>query len=182
MKKRKVLLWLLLAAVTLGGLALFMNVGFGERMHGMMMDGPRHFQAFNGQHGMFHRGELGEHRHFAFHHGMRGGMMEGGWMIFGVFALLFQLAMIAIGWIIWKTSKRSGWKWAGIALMGIGIVALLPKALLIPLALFVAYVMYKKRQPTTHVFNEDVVPFTVPTAQTSDFLDEWEKNIQKEEK
>lgn len=66
--------------------------------------------------------------------------------------------------------------------MGIGIVALLPKVLLIPLALFVAYVMYKKRQPTTHVFNEDVVPFTVPTAQTSDFLDEWEKNIQKEEK
>lgn len=182
MKKRKVLLGLLLATVVLGGLFVLMNIGFSGRMHGMMMDGPRHFQAFNGQPSMFHRGELGEHRHFAFRHGIRGGMMAGGWMIFGVFALLFQLAMIAIGWIIWKTSKRSGWKWAGIALMGIGVVALLPKVLLIPLALFVAYVMYKKRRTTNHIFNEEVVPFTVPTAQTSDFLDEWEKNIQKEEK
>ncbi|ANB60069.1 hypothetical protein [Anoxybacteroides amylolyticum] len=179
MKKRKFLLWLLLAAVVFGGLALFMNIGFGERMHGIMLDGPRHFQAFNGQPGMFHRGEFGEHRHIAFHHGIHGGMMAGGWMIFGMFALLFQLAMVVIGWIMWKTAKRSGWKWAGMALMMASILALLPKVLLIPFVLVVAYMFYKKQQTK---MREPFEPMTVPITPIHDFLDEWERNIQKEGK
>lgn len=172
MKKRSVLLLVLLAVVALGGVALFMNIGFDGRIHGMMMDGPRHIQSFHGKPGM-----MGEHR--VFHHDMHHGMMAGGWMMFGVFALLFQLAMIAIGWVMWKTAKQSGWKWAGVALMVAGLLALLPKVLLIPLVLFVAYMFYKKRQTKP---NAPLEPMTVPTTPIHDFLDEWEKNIQKEEK
>jgi len=172
MKKRSVLLLVLLAVVALGGVALFMNMGFDGRMHGMMMDGPRHIRAFHGQPGM-----MGEHR--VFRHEMHHGMMAGGWMMFGVFALLFQLAIVAIGWVMWKTAKQSGWKWAGMALMGAGILALLPKVLLIPFVLLVAYMLYKKRQPKT---SEPFEPMAMPITPIHDFLDEWEKNIKKEEK
>jgi hypothetical protein len=118
-------------------------------------------------------------------------MHQGGWMMFGFLPLLFRLAMLVIGltmviigWIVWKTTNRSRvWKWVGLAFMGFGLMALLPKILLIPLGLLVAYVMYKqtKRQPVGNVLNEELTSFTVPTVQKYDFLDEWEKNIQKEE-
>lgn len=169
MKKRNVVLLVVFLAVALGGVALFMNMGFDGRMHGMMMDGPRHIRAFHGHPGMADGPRVFQ----------AGGMMAGGWMVFGVFALLFQLAMIAIGWIVWKTAKQSGWKWAGMALMGVGIIVLLPKVLLIPFVLFAAYMLYKKRQAKT---SESFEPMAMPITPIHDFLDEWEKKTEKEEK
>jgi hypothetical protein len=175
MKKRTVILWLLLFAIIAYGAVrsgFFMNMGFAGRYNGMpMMDMPPHHG-----HGAF------EHHRFAFHHGPhRGGMMPpNGWMMFGFIPLLFQLAMIMTGWGIWKTANRSrAWKWTGLAFMIIGFVALLPKILLIPFALFAAYVMYK--QTKRPVFNEELPSLTTPIMQQRDFLDEWEKKIQKEE-
>jgi hypothetical protein len=170
MKKRTMILWLLLFAiiayVTVRS-GFFMNMGFTGRHAGMpMMDMHPHHG-----HGAF--------EHHRFPH--KGGMMHpNGWMMFGLIPLLFQLAMIIIGWIIWKTANRSRvWKWAGIALMIIGFAALLPKILLIPLALFAAYFMYK--QTKRPVLNEELPSVTTPAMQQRDFLDEWEKKIQKEE-
>jgi hypothetical protein len=183
MKKRTIILLLLSAVIVYGAVHIgaFMNIGFGREYHNMpMMDMPRHHGPFGGYHD------------FAFHHGPRGEWMhQGGWMMFGFLPLLFRLAMLVIGltmviigWIVWKTTNRSRvWKWVGLAFMGFGLMALLPKILLIPLGLLVAYVMYKqtKRQPVGNVLNEELTSFTVPTVQKYDFLDEWEKNIQKEE-
>jgi hypothetical protein len=168
-KKRTILLLLLLAVIAFGAMHIVgMFVGFGGRMIGApMMEMPHHHGPFGGHH---------------FHHGPRGGMMHPGrMMIFGWFPLLIQLTMIIIGWIIWKTAN-SGWKWVGLGVMGAGLVALLPKILLIPLALFAAYVLYKKKKQESFssTLAEEWTLSTAPTMKR-DFLDEWEKKIQKEE-
>ncbi|WP_199426762.1 hypothetical protein [Thermaerobacillus caldiproteolyticus] len=173
MKKRTIVLLLLLLAVIVYGtiqIGAFMNIGFGRGYHNMpMADIPRHY------------GPFVKHHHFAFHYGPRDGFMEpSGWMLFGIIPILFQLAMIVIGWIMWKTASRSrAWKWTGLALMGVGVVALLPKLLLIPLGLIAAYMIYKKTKYET--VNEDLSALAIPNVNQRHFLDEWEKNIRKEE-
>jgi hypothetical protein len=166
MKKRTMILWLLLFAIIAYGAVrsgFFMNMGFAGRDNGMpMMDMPPHHG-----HGVF--------EHHRFPH--RGGMMPPhGWMMFRFIPLLVHLAMIMIGWVIWKTANRSHvWKWAGLAFMVIGFVALLPKILLIPLGLFAVYAIYKQTK------RRELPSLTTPIMQQRDFLDEWEKKIQKEE-
>ncbi|WP_044894981.1 hypothetical protein [Bacillus alveayuensis] len=166
MKKRTMIFLFFLVAIIAYGVVrsgFFMNIGFAGHHSGMpMMDMTPHHG-----HGAF--------AHHRFPH--RGGMMPpNGWMMFGLIPLLFQLAMIIIGWIIWKTANRSRvWKWAGLALIIIGFVALLPKILLIPLALFAVYVMYKQTK------RPELSSVITPTMQQRDFLDEWEKKIEKEE-
>ncbi|HZG59740.1 MAG TPA: hypothetical protein VEY68_04535 [Anoxybacillus sp.] len=59
--------------------------------------------------------------------------------------------------------------------MVIGFVALLPKILLIPLVLFAVYAIYKQTK------RRELPSLTTPIMQQRDFLDEWEKKIQKEE-
>ncbi|MGG6432800.1 hypothetical protein ACPF7I_01570 [Anoxybacillus sp. D401a] len=122
-----------------------------------------------------HMMEMGKHHRVFGHHGPRM-MQPHGMPMFGWMSLLIQLALIIIGWLIWKTTKGAG-KWIGGALMAIGLVTLLPKVLLAVLAIIAAYVLLRDKTKTTPEFE----PF-VPPIQKDSFLDEWEKTIQKEEK
>ncbi len=122
-----------------------------------------------------HMMEMGkQHRAFG-HHGPRM-MRPHGMPMFGWMSFLIQLAFLVVGWIIWKATKGPG-KWIGGALMAIGLVALLPKALLAVLAIIAAYVLLRDKTKPTLEFE----PFVSPI-QNYSFLDEWEKTIQKEEK
>ncbi len=143
-----------------------------------MMDMPRHHGPFMKRADFpMHYGLLIERHHVLFHP-----TLFGGWMIWKLFSFLFQLSMIIVGWIIWKTARRSsGWKWIGLALAAAGGVALLPKILLVPLILVAAYMVYKKRQSTNGVLSEEFAAFVPMPLQTEDFLDRWEEQMKKEE-
>ncbi|WP_343053470.1 hypothetical protein [Anoxybacillus tengchongensis] len=122
-----------------------------------------------------HMMEMGKHHRAFGHHGPQ--MMRPHSMpMFGWMSFLIQLAFLVIGWVIWKATKGPG-KWIGGALMAIGLVALLPKALLAVLAIIAAYVLLRDKTKPTPEFE----PFVSPI-QNHSFLDEWEKTIQKEEK
>lgn len=118
---------------------------------------------------------MGKHHRAFGHHGAQM-MRPHGMPMFGWIPFLLQLALVIIGWIVWKTT-RGGGKWIGGALMAIGLIALLPKTLLAVLAIIAAYVLLKNKTKPTPEF----APFVSPI-QNDSFLDEWEKTIQKEEK
>ncbi|KIQ93770.1 hypothetical protein LH47_02159 [Anoxybacillus thermarum] len=118
---------------------------------------------------------MGKHHRALGHHGPQM-MRPHGMPMFGWVPFLIQLALVMIGWIVWKTTKSSG-KWIGGTLMAIGLIGLLPKALLAVLAIVAAYVLFRSKTKRAPEFE----PFISPI-QNHSFLDEWEKTIHKEEK
>lgn len=129
-----------------------------------------------------HYGPFAPHHHFAFRNGREFESWEfneswefGGWMAIGMFSLLFQLGLLIIGWLLWKTSGP--FKWLGLAIIVWGMIALLPKWLLILLAFIAIYSFYKKQEQKAGPMET----WTTPVMHDHDFLDEWEKTIKKEE-
>ncbi|KFZ32337.1 hypothetical protein JS44_10615 [Anoxybacillus flavithermus] len=119
-----------------------------------------------------HMMEMGKHHRAFGHHGPQM-MRPHGMPMFGWIPFLIQLALLIIGWIVWKTTHGGG-KWIGGALMAIGLVALLPKALLAVLAIIAAYVLLRNKTKPTPEFE----PFVSPI-QSHSFLDEWEKQYKR---
>jgi hypothetical protein len=121
-------------------------------------------------------GPFAIHHHVAFQYGPEFGFWGfGGWITIGMLSLLFQLSLLIIGWLLWKT--KGPFKWMGLAIIIWGVISLLPKWLLIPLAFIAVYSIYQKQEQKA----EPMTTWPTPTIQERDFLDEWEKTIKKEE-
>ncbi|KXG08311.1 hypothetical protein AT864_03432 [Anoxybacillus sp. P3H1B] len=165
MKRPNLFLILLATIAAVSGLCLLINAGVSGRVQAIpIMDMP-------------HRHDLFMGRHYVDHSPPMIRIYENSWAIWILFPLLMKWTMIISGWMLWRTAKSSsGWKWGGLALMGIGITALLPKILLVPFILFAIYMMYHKRQ-----VREEWPTVAPSSGQAIDFLDEWEKTIQKKE-
>jgi hypothetical protein len=162
MKKRTaVLLAVLLIAIY--GMMHMMPLLFGRPLFVFDMDMPRHYGPFAG------------HPHFAFQGPRDHMMMFNGWMMFRIFPFLFHLTLLLSGWIWWK--RKSPLQWLGLALMAWGLIGLLPKWLLVPLAFGAAYLLAKRQQTQTG----PIGTWPAPHIQTAHILDEWEKNIKKED-
>ncbi len=131
-----------------------------------------------------HRGMGGGLRHHggprSIHHDFGIGghpFMFSGWGL----ALLTQIFLIVLGIILWKTAKNNRMKkWLGISLLAIGMILLLPKIILIPLAIFVGYMAYRSNKDNKELsFSYDMNGQTVSSH--SDYLDQWEKRTKMEE-
>ncbi|ALF09472.1 hypothetical protein BCV53_05290 [Parageobacillus thermoglucosidasius] len=161
MKKRTIAIFIL-AAIAIYGAVRIVRFAWGYHMPLAYM--PRHY------------GPFAPHHHFAFHHGPGFGFWEsGGWITIEMFSLLFQLGLLLIGWLLWKTSGPS--KWLGLAIIVWGVISLLPKWLLIPLAVIAIYSLYKKQERKAG----PMAAWPTPVMHDRNFLDEWEKTIKKEE-
>jgi hypothetical protein len=136
---------------------------FGSRLIIFDMDMPHYGGPFAG------------HRHFAFYQGPAGMMAPHVWMMFGILVFLFHLSLLVIGWVWWKTA--GSFKWLGLALMAWGLIGLLPKWALIALAFVAAYLLKKRQQQQT----SSIGSWPTPSIQAAHILDEWEKNIKKED-
>ncbi|MBB6283520.1 MULTISPECIES: hypothetical protein [Geobacillus] len=158
MKKARA--FFLLALVVLAGVSLFHLFAPHEVMaHG------RPVAPFDGMYGGV------EHRHREF-------IMErrGGWMMPILFMQwLLPLLLVGAG-ALWLAAARSK-RWIGWALAALGIAALLPKWVLILLALAAVYAL-GRRQGRKPSIAEAWAPS--PPSVSADWLDEWEKTIQKE--
>ena len=138
----------------------------GERMQ--QMNGRQAGMHFG--HGPMARGFRGPH-HFAF----------------GLINWIFASAVFVIGWLLRKTAGSSiVRKWTGWLVMFVG-AALILKGFLIAIAAAVfVYWLYKKWKKSEKGQSWDVpVSFQaspVPINSHADLLDEWERNISKEEK
>ncbi|ADI25435.1 hypothetical protein GC56T3_0378 [Geobacillus sp. C56-T3] len=150
----------LLSLVALAGVSLFHVL----TPHEVMAHG-RPGAMFDGMHGGFghHRPEFGM--------GPRGG-----WMMAGLLMWLIPLLLVGAG-AIWLAAARSK-RWIGWVLVAVGIAALLPKWVLILLALAAVYAS-GRRQARKPSAVEALMP-AAPSVST-DWLDEWEKSIQKED-
>lgn len=86
-----------------------------------------------------------------------------------------------VGAILWKVAKKGGFKkWMGIAMVGVGLLFLLPKILLIPIIVIGAYVAFKnKKSKETTVFSYSTDGQAV--TKNSDYLDQWEHKMKTEE-
>jgi hypothetical protein len=91
-------------------------------------------------------------------------------------SFLVQASLFVVGWVAWKLSKGSKLcRWLGAALMVWGAALLLPKILLIPFILTIAYFTYKiarNGQASSAPFTAEASGFG---SHTVDYLDEWEK-------
>lgn len=150
----------LLALVALAGVSLFHVLAPHEVMaHG------RPGAPFDGMPG-------------GFGHHPREFIMErrGGWMMPMLFLERLIPLLLAAAGAVWLAAARSK-RWIGWVLVALGIAALLPKWVLILLALVVVYALGRRqgRKPSAV---EALMPAT-PSVST-DWLDEWEKTIQKE--
>ncbi|KAA0545285.1 hypothetical protein FZW96_18080 [Bacillus sp. BGMRC 2118] len=171
MKKSKWFVILLsIFLVLLAGFTVFKGVA--ELVVG---NGMHHGQAFRqGPHG----GPLHHHRM----------ALVGGYTLFGLFSmigLLFKIGLIMVGWFLWK--KSSGMKkWVGALFAIVGIFALLPWFFALPLCALIGYVMMKK-QYSSPIENLEVATtasetMILPNIQTADYLDQWERTVNREEK
>ncbi|ALA70709.1 hypothetical protein GT50_11360 [Geobacillus stearothermophilus 10] len=149
----------LLALVALAGVSLFHVL----TPHEVMAHG-RPGAMFDGMHGGFghHRPEFGM--------GPRGG-----WMMAGLLMWLIPLLLVGAG-AIWLAAARSK-RWIGWALVALSVAAILPKWVLILLALAAVYAL-GRRQARHPIAAEAWAP--APPSVSVDWLDEWEKSIQKE--
>lgn len=98
--------------------------------------------------------------------------------------ILAKLGMIIAGWFIMVRGKSSGSKIAGGILLAVGLLALLPTILAIPLLMVLGYLIYKgvvKKETNVQelMTAEDLA---VPSYTNRDLLDEWEKKVRREEK
>ncbi|KJE27220.1 hypothetical protein LG52_2858 [Geobacillus kaustophilus] len=157
MKKTRT--FLLIALVALAGFSVFHVLAPHEVMAHGRPDVP-----FDGM-----RGGFGHHRP-EFGMGPRGG-----WMMMDMLMWLIPLLLVGAG-AVWLAAKRSK-RWIGWALVALGVAAILPKWVLILLALAAVYAL-GRRQARKSAAAEPWVP--APSSISADWLDEWEKTIQKE--
>jgi hypothetical protein len=151
---------------------------------------PQHGQAFGGPE--LHKGGVG---HFAKQHhsmmrgnqeilrsGQNGLMGESRMIVGNILSLLLPLVMIILGWILFKLGKKNKTKKTiGAILMFIGLWAFLPKWLMFLGLLGVGYYFYKTKKAPTFSAVGLSEQATAPSPKY-DFLDEWERMINKEEK
>ncbi|WP_445613457.1 hypothetical protein [Geobacillus sp. YF-1] len=157
MRKTRAVVWLVLVALV--GVSLL----HGLTPHEAMAHG-RPGVPFDGMHG-----GVWHHRQ-AFDMGPRAG-----WMLPSLFLWVIPLLLIGVGavWLAMKRPKR----WIGWALVALGVAALLPKWVLIALALVAVYT-FGRRQGRKPAAAEAWAP--APPSVSVDWLDQWEKTIQKE--
>lgn len=117
-----------------------------------------------------------------FHHDYSNGIVGQSFIhLYGMVAFMAPILLIVLGFIIWKKAQNNRLKkWVGLSLLAIGLIVLLPKFILIPLTLIVAYMVYKSKK------NLDVSDFTYEVngqvvKTNSDYLDDWEKKVKMEE-
>ncbi|ABO65667.1 Conserved hypothetical protein [Geobacillus thermodenitrificans NG80-2] len=151
----------LLALIVLAGVSLFHVLTPHEVIVYRRLSVP-----FDGMHG-----GLGHH-HLIFRVEPRAG-----WLIPGLLMWFIPLLLVGVG-AIWLVAKRSK-RWIGWALITLGIAALLPKWVLLGLALAAVYT-FGRHQTRKSVAAETWKPTTAPIS--TDWLDEWEKIVQKEGK
>ncbi|PEB51407.1 hypothetical protein CON65_11000 [Bacillus pseudomycoides] len=101
----------------------------------------------------------------------------------GIFLILFtiELSSILLGWFILKKAKgQMIRKWIGILLIIIGVLPLLP---LFAVVVFPIW-LYKKRKQNSLQSTTDYTmdSYLVLSNNKADILDQWEKQIRKEEK
>ncbi|AMX84672.1 hypothetical protein GS3922_14015 [Geobacillus subterraneus] len=119
----------------------------------------------------------GVHDGFGHHHREFGMGSREGWMMAGLFMWwLIPFLLVGAG-AIWLAAARSK-RWIGWALVALGVAAILPKWVLILLALAAVYAS-GRRQARKPSAVEALMP-AAPSVST-DWLDEWEKSIQKED-
>ncbi len=146
----------------------------------MPMQGYHHGGLQNG----FSRGQFGGPgsmgmRHFA-----------GGRGIFGIGSILIALFIAAIGWFLRKNAKGSLWKkWTGWLMIIVGTLMVIRRVVPLVLFIIIGIVIWKllTREKKPHPV-ENLVPeyssdsFSPITSKTGSMLDEWERNVTKEEK
>lgn len=98
--------------------------------------------------------------------------------------VLAKAGLVVAGWILYVRGKSHGTKLAGGILLAIGMLALLPSILAIPLLILLGYLFYKgavkKEMNVQEVMTgEDLV---IPSYTHRDLLDEWENKVRREEK
>ena len=107
---------------------------------------------------------------------MRGPGHDGYMWRLSMDSFLVQAGLFIIGWVVWKlsTGNKLG-RWLGALLMMWGAALLLPKILLVPFILTIAYFTYKierNGQASSAPFTAEASGFG---SHTVDYLDEWEK-------
>jgi hypothetical protein len=177
MKKRTAVL-LAVSLIAIYGAMHMVPLLFGSRLF-VDMDMPHYDGPFAEHHhfAFYQGGEpFAGYHHFVFYQEPMGMMMVPHvWMMLGVLAFIFHLLLLAIGWIWWRAARP--FKWLGLALMAWGLIGLLPKWALIPLVFVAAYLLEKRQQHQT----SSIESWPTPSIQAAHILDEWEKNIKKED-
>lgn len=95
---------------------------------------------------------------------------------------LLELSLVLFGWLILRKSEGNmAKKWTGILLLIIGFLPLLP---ILTLGALIVWVYKKFKQKRTITSEHINIPmYDVSTMQKQiDILDQWERNIRKEEK
>ncbi len=196
MKTKKLLKWLLLAAVL--GIVFFVGFRFfedgrwGQGELGAWQNKAAQIQSFHRGSGgfgaqMMERGR--EFRHGGnFMNGPRGERHFAGREDFEFGGILFAIAAIFFGWLFRKNAGESIWrKWTGWLLIGLGALLLLAKVLPLVVLAGGAFVLYrllkrKKNAQTDWKVDDTFESVTPVTSSAGALLDEWERNLNKEEK
>lgn len=189
MNKSRVIRWLLFFAAF--GVVLFVgfhllrfgcwgqqNMMASGRMGGMPMQGFHHGGMQNGL-GRGQFGGPGGMRHF-----------RGGHGIFGIGSIVIALIVAAIGWFLRKNAKGSMWKkWGGWVLIIIGTLMLISRVVPLVLFIIIGVVIWKlvarkkKGSPAENLAADYSLDSIAPiSSKTGNMLDEWERNVSKEEK
>lgn len=198
MKKRKLFTWVLLLAAF--GMALFIGLHFlggrfGHEEIGAWQNKASQMQAFHrgsgGMGGQMMQQGRGFHHGGMMMNGPRGARHFAGGHGFGMGGILFALGAILLGWLFRKNAGEVIWrKWVGWLLIGIGALVLFAKVLPLIVLAVIAVVIYrfvkgkKKGQLTRGSWSADEVfePVAPISSSTGKMLDEWERNINKEDK
>ena len=114
----------------------------------------------------------------------------GGHGIFGIGSILIALIVAAIGWLLRKNARGSIWKkWTGWVLIIIGTLMLIRRVVPLVVFIIIGVVIWKlvtrktKDRPTENLavdYSPDSI--TPISSKTGSMLDEWERNVSKEEK
>lgn len=97
--------------------------------------------------------------------------------------LLFKIAFLLIGALLWRIG-RNALKWFGAVLFFIGIFTLLPVILAVPVTAFIGYItyrVYRSSRPETVMVEPVSTVYRTEVHSNPDMLDEWERNLKKEE-
>ncbi|MDM5188905.1 hypothetical protein QUF99_16740 [Bacillus sp. DX4.1] len=97
--------------------------------------------------------------------------------------LLIELSSVLLGWFtLRKAEGRTIRKWIGILLIVIGLLPILPLLAIITCAIWL-YKQRKQKQETAHVMIDYTADsYSIASSNTASILDQWEKQIRKEEK
>lgn len=95
---------------------------------------------------------------------------------------LLELGLVLSGWLLLRRSEgNTAKKWTGILLLVVGLFPLLP-ILALAAGITWVYKKCKQRKETTSWMADDHMYSFTPTSYNANILDEWERNIRKEEK